>query len=127
MAFASRGRKVRGAVPSRLCNEARDRSEPYRRVGGSAGGQLVSLLGTTGPSPAWDRGGFAHYSSSVQAVVDMYGVVDLVPLDRGPCSALVVCVNQLIGSPQGLQRASELTAAGPIDRMAPGDPPFLIL
>jgi acetyl esterase/lipase len=42
--------------------------------GSSAGGNLVSLLGLAGPQAGFDHGPYADQSSSVQAVVDMFGV-----------------------------------------------------
>lgn len=48
-------------------------------MGGSAGGHLAGLLGTTDPSAGFDAyGGWTNESSQVQAVVDMFGPSDLV-------------------------------------------------
>jgi acetyl esterase/lipase len=46
-------------------------------LGTSAGGQLVSLLGTTGSSALWDTGPYPDESSEVDAVVDEFGPADL--------------------------------------------------
>ena len=46
-------------------------------LGTSAGGQLVSLLGTTGSSTLWDAGPYPDESSAVDAVVDEFGPADL--------------------------------------------------
>jgi pectinesterase len=46
-------------------------------MGGSAGGTLAALLGTTGENMLFEgRGGHPRYSSAVQAVVDIDGIVD---------------------------------------------------
>src|SRR5712692_6733292 len=41
--------------------------------GGSAGGHLVAMLGTAGPSAGYDVGQYLDQSSAVQAVVDEWG------------------------------------------------------
>ncbi|GAB3897384.1 alpha/beta hydrolase [Kibdelosporangium lantanae] len=45
--------------------------------GSSAGGTLVSLLGTTDTSAGFDVGEYTDQTSEVQAVVDMFGAADL--------------------------------------------------
>ncbi len=45
--------------------------------GGSAGGHLAALLGTSDASAGWDVGPYPDQSSRVQAVVDMFGPADL--------------------------------------------------
>ena len=45
--------------------------------GDSAGGQLVSLVATAPPSAGFFTGPYQHQSNRLQAVVDMYGIVDL--------------------------------------------------
>ncbi len=49
--------------------------------GGSGGGQLAALLGTTGTSAGFDVGQYLDRSSQVQAVVDMYGPTELTRMD----------------------------------------------
>ena len=52
--------------------------------GQSAGGHLVALLGTAGPSAGWDIGPYPSESSKVQSVVDMAGPSDLLTMgDQG--------------------------------------------
>ncbi|WP_421681689.1 alpha/beta hydrolase [Stutzerimonas urumqiensis] len=61
--------------------------DPDRIVawGGSAGGHLAALLGTTGGVDALEgSGGNPEYSSRVQAVVNYYGLTDLLSLDSEP-------------------------------------------
>lgn len=46
-------------------------------IGGSAGGQLASLIGATNDNPQYEGNhGYAEFSSSVQAVVDLDGLLD---------------------------------------------------
>lgn len=85
--------------------------------GGSAGGHLVSLLGTSDESAGFDVGEYLEYSSRVQAVVDMFGPSDLT----------------LQFKSQQEQNASrvfvteQLEAASPVTYISADDPPFLIL
>ena len=49
--------------------------------GGSAGGNLVSMLGVTGGIKEFEGdGGWSRYSSRVQAVVDYYGMTDFLTI-----------------------------------------------
>ena len=45
--------------------------------GGSAGGYLAAMAGTTNGVKSFDKGDNLNYSSDVQAVVDVYGVSDV--------------------------------------------------
>jgi len=46
-------------------------------IGGSAGGQLASLIGATNDNPQYEGAqGYAEFSSQVQAVVDLDGLLD---------------------------------------------------
>lgn len=46
-------------------------------IGGSAGGQLASLIGATNDNPAYEGNqGYPEFSSQVQAVVDLDGLLD---------------------------------------------------
>lgn len=84
--------------------------------GGSAGGHLVNLLGTTDASAGFDVGEYLEYSSRVQAVVDMFGPADLtVPFEGGYESASRVF--------DGFDAA----LASPVTYVTPDDPPFLLL
>lgn len=46
-------------------------------MGESAGGTMASLIGVTGGNREFDQGEYLDVDSSVQAVVDLYGLVDL--------------------------------------------------
>ena len=87
--------------------------------GGSAGGHLVALLGTTDESAGFDVGEYLEYSSRVQAVVDMFGPADFtaVPeVSEGASST----VNEAF-------RDFDLALASPVTYVTVDDPPFLIL
>jgi acetyl esterase/lipase len=96
--------------------------------GQSAGGHLVALLGTAGPSAGWDIGPYADESSSVQAVVDMAGPSDLLTLGNKGAAALVAgSFINLLGDVPRKQVGADLKRASPTTYVAAGDPPFLIL
>jgi acetyl esterase/lipase len=87
-------------------------------LGVSAGGHLVSLLGTTDPSAGWDVGEYLEYSSRVQAVIALAPATDLTQQFLSPETQA-----QLL---QGFGTANILTAS-PITYVSPGDPPFLLI
>ena len=91
--------------------------------GGSAGGHLVSMLGTAGPSAGFDTGQYLQQSSSLQAVVDMFGPADLTAGGWGPSATSVI--QQVFGAAPG-QQDSGLAHASPVTYIQPSDPPFLI-
>lgn len=85
--------------------------------GGSAGGHLVSLLGTADASAGFDVGEYLDYPSEVQAVVDMFGPADLTTLFP----------TGLEGLRDSVFDAFDLALASPVTHVTPDDPPFLIL
>jgi acetyl esterase/lipase len=91
--------------------------------GGSAGGHLVSMLGTAGPNAGFDTGQYLQQSSSVQAVVDMFGPADLTAGGWGPYATSVV--EQVFGAKPG-QDNGALAHASPVTYIQSNDPPFLI-
>lgn len=91
--------------------------------GGSAGGHLVSMLGTAGPGAGFDTGQYTSESSSVQAVVDMFGPADLTASGWGPYATSVV--QQVFGVTPG-QDNGVLAKASPVSYIQANDPPFLI-
>lgn len=101
--------------------------------GASAGGHLVSLLGTTGDTKGIDVGDNLGVSSRVQAVCDFFGPSDLTKMDeqagaagRFRHDAPDSPESKLIGVP--VQENREKTArANPINYVSSADPPFLIL
>ncbi len=97
---------------------ARNRIGVY---GGSQGGYLAAMLGTAGREAGFDLGQYLDQSSEVEAVVDMWGPTDLTNLDGSPHWARNL-VRIEFGNSVAAQRASS-----PINYVAAGDPPFLIV
>ncbi|MHB9026536.1 MAG: alpha/beta hydrolase fold domain-containing protein [Armatimonadota bacterium] len=99
--------------------------------GGSAGGHLVALLGTSGGVKELEGDlGNPQYSSQVQAVCDFFGPTDFLQEVGQPSNidrAKPNCPEaRLIGGP--LQENPEKVArANPISYASFDDPPFLIL
>ncbi len=95
--------------------------ERFGAIGPSAGGHLVSLLGVTDQTAGFDVGQYLDYSSRVQAVVDMYGVEDLMP----------PFTKTLFFDRMGIfgtfdDRDPIFAKASPVTYITPDDPPFLI-
>lgn len=90
--------------------------------GSSAGGLLSSLLGLAGPKAGFDGSQYPGQSSSVRAVVDMFGgPADLNDFNNSdPFGRFIVRIG--FGSSTATRRS-----ASPITYVAPGAPPFLIL
>jgi len=86
-------------------------------IGGSAGGQLVSMLGVTGPSDGLEpKEPYGEFSTQVQAVVDMYGPVDLMTWHDV----------SMLGRSRA-QAPDLYRQASPITYLKKGNPPFLVL
>jgi acetyl esterase/lipase len=91
--------------------------------GGSAGGHLVALLGTSDVSAGLEgSGGYAYQSSRVQAVVDFFGPADLSVLFRGNRGALM---DDVFGTSNADSQVLKL--ASPVTYISRDDPPFLII
>lgn len=100
--------------------------------GSSAGGHLVALLGTSGGVQELEgNGGWSDQSSSVQAVVDLYGPTDFRAFvttkgyeghnrDGSPESKLLGG-GEVLGNTAGIRRVNPITY---VDK---DDPPFLII
>lgn len=91
--------------------------------GSSAGGLLVSLLGTAPDLGPWAPAGNPKESAAVQAVVDEFGPEDLAASGWGPYLKKVV--HTVFGALPGLA-IPVLLQASPLYHVAPGDPPFLV-
>lgn len=92
--------------------------------GTSAGGHLVSLLGVTDEGVFEGDGGYAEQSSRVQAVIDLYGPVDLAAMydnRRSQQNLMNVVFNAEGPEDEMIQQAS------PVNHVTPDDPPFLLL
>jgi acetyl esterase/lipase len=87
-------------------------------IGPSAGGHLVSLLGTTTPNEGWDIGKYTDQSSRVQAVIAMAGVMDL---SRSFPNADIEAMKRV-----GFGEYN-VTQASPVSHVTSDDPPFLLL
>ncbi|MBI5297431.1 MAG: alpha/beta hydrolase [Chloroflexi bacterium] len=86
--------------------------------GGSAGGHLVALLGTSDENAGFDVGEYLEYSSRVQAVVDLYGPADLT------LTALTPAQEELLTN---AFTPDQYELASPVTYVTTDDPPFLIL
>jgi len=96
--------------------------------GESAGGHLVSLLASAGPSAGWDVGPYAGTSSKVESVVDMAGPSDLLTMgDQGDAVLVSKEFLRLLGSVATPNLAAALKADSPVSYLKAGDPPFLIV
>ena len=93
--------------------------------GDSAGGHLVSCLGTMSDIKEFEGdGGYPGVSSNVQAVVDFFGPADFMD-PTGSQKPLGKMVEGLLGSPL-VQNPDLWKNASPITYVKAGDPPFLI-
>ncbi|MEW5720699.1 MAG: alpha/beta hydrolase fold domain-containing protein, partial [Chloroflexota bacterium] len=90
--------------------------------GGSAGGHLVAMLGTTDQSAGFDVGEYADQSSRVQAVVDLFGPADLPAMLTGRAE---IVGRTVFGATS--RDDPVLVKASPVTYITPDDPPFLIL
>lgn len=100
--------------------------DPARVVawGGSAGGHLASLVGTSADAAEWEQGHPAGLSR-VQAVIDWFGRADLTPVCTDPSWADSPSASLLGGSGQSV--ADLARKASPIFHVSGDDPPFLIM
>lgn len=87
--------------------------------GGSAGGHLVSLLGTADASAGWDTGAYENISSSISAVSEFFGPTNLQIEFPGNEKELML-------SAFGQTNYADMAFASPIAYIDPNDPPFLI-
>lgn len=106
----------------------------FAAYGGSAGGHLVALLGTTGDIKTFDVGENLNISSKVQAVCDFYGPSDF-SYDESTAAAEFIkrlndpgdAVPQLIGGPVREKRDAARKAS-PVSYVTTNAlPPFLII
>jgi acetyl esterase/lipase len=96
--------------------------------GGSAGGHLVALLGTSGNVNKWDTvGGNTDQSAGVQAVCDFYGPSNFLVEDMpARARAAESPLGRLLGGPVD-ERRDEARQASPVTYISADDPPFLIV
>lgn len=101
--------------------------------GGSAGGHLVSLLGTSGDVKELEgENGSPGFSSRVQCVVDFCGPSDFLEFAKFKRTALPPTASpdspesMLLGGPV-LERQEAARQASPVTYASADDPPFLIV
>ena len=90
--------------------------------GGSAGGHLVAMLGTTDARAGFDVGEYLEQSSRVQVVVDLFGPADLPAMLTGRAAMVAQMVFGATSDNDPI-----LVRASPVTYITPDDPPFLIL
>jgi acetyl esterase/lipase len=100
-------------------------------TGGSAGGHLVALLGTTnGVKELEGSGGNAEFSSDVQAVVDFCGPTDLlwvaIPEHRKQFKVLYDVTAIYVGGPVD-ERRELAKLVSPLHHVSPSTVPMLIV
>lgn len=128
---------TKAAIRWLRANAARFRLDPERIAifGTSAGAHIGSVAATSG-GVSWLEGidlGNPQFSSSVKAVVDLYGPTDLLRLeaDKIDCipldgNASWMPMSQLMGC--AIQECQEWTrTASPMSYVTRDDPPFLIM
>lgn len=99
--------------------------------GGSAGGHLAALTGTSSGNDYLEGDGpFASFSSKVQAVVENYGPTDFIRMNDAPGKmdhdSPSSPESQFIGGPIQ-QNVDKVKLANPVNYVDPSDPPVLII
>lgn len=131
--FPAQIEDCKAAVRWLRANAARYRLDAARFAawGASAGGHLVSLLGTAGDK--FDLGEHHDKSSRVQAVVDYYGPTDFLQMDAHALpsapfkhAAVDSPESQLVGGPL-LENDLIAARANPVTHVSRDDAPFLIV
>ena len=118
--FPSMIEDVKCAIRSLRAHSSEYNLDPDRiaAMGTSAGGHLVSLLGTTEPSAGWDVGEYLDQSSHVKAVIALAPVTDLT---RNFPNADIETIKHVGFGMHNIVEAS------PITYVAPDSPPFLLI
>jgi acetyl esterase/lipase len=101
-------------------------------MGDSAGGQIVALMGLTANTTRFNVGQNSDVSSSVQAVVDLFGPTDLITPDWSTSAVVQGVAPKVFGTTLGPDQPDpaikqELVEASPVSYVASGEPPFLIM
>ena len=111
---------VKCAVRSLRAHASEYNLDPNRigAMGVSAGGHLVSLLGTSDQSKGWDVGEYLDQSSRVKAVIALAPVTDL---SRNLPNTDIEIMKQM-----GFG-ADNFVQASPISHVTSDDPPFLLI
>lgn len=95
-------------------------------MGESAGGTMASLIGLTANKPEFEKGDFLEFDSSVGAVVDFYGLVDLTVEISGDANDNVPpwTLQDYLGVNNTKDAAMKASAMNYVTETAP---PFMIL
>ncbi len=93
--------------------------------GGSAGGHLVSLMGTADDSDGLEGPGLSSFSSRPQAVVDHFGPTDLAAFVAGTPYQTTTIINFLGCAPSDCPDLAR--QASPASFVTADDPPLLII
>jgi acetyl esterase/lipase len=105
-------------------NELKVDSDRIGAMGGSAGGHLALLLGTTSATDDLEgQGGYGEYSSRVQAVASIAGPVDL---SQPFPDAVQQMLTDFVGGAKD-QVATAYQRASPISYLSADDPPILAI
>ncbi len=140
--FPAQIHDVKGAVRFLRAQAAMYSLDPGRigAWGGSAGGHLAALLGTSGglADLEGDVGGNLAFSSLAQAICDCCGPANLwnmYPQDDEPDSPPSLLIGHALGdikanidnpNPPYPELVARMNAASPIAHVTPDDPPFFI-
>jgi acetyl esterase/lipase len=133
--FPAQIEDCKAAVRWLRANAGRYGYDPARvaSYGGSAGGHLAAMLGTTGDVKAFETGASLGQSSRVQAVVDFFGPTDFLQMDAHRPSAQAMVhdtpdspESQLVGGPIR-DNPDRVARANPITYVSADDPPFLVV
>ena len=87
--------------------------------GTSVGGELVNIAALTGSNSQFDVGPYVNQSSSLKAVVDMFGPANLTETSSGWSSSGIL---QVFGN-----NRDGITEASPVNFIAANSPPILIV
>ena len=96
-------------------------------AGESAGGTLAALVGVTGGIPEFEPDDYSEFDSSVAAVVDFYGPVDLIASGNTHVESDTVdswALEAFLGAGYGEETAIRASA---LHYVGAGTPPFMIL
>jgi acetyl esterase/lipase len=127
----------KNAVRFLRMNAAKYHLDPARIgvAGGSAGGHLSLMVGLTGDNPAFEPTGAATpypgVASRVRAVIDMYGISNLLTRQETAPDGTPTGVIRPAGPPKVFgsadPKAPVYVAASPVTHIAKNSPPILIL
>lgn len=123
--FPAQIHDVKAAVRWLRSNAVEYSVDPARigAVGFSAGGHLALMLGVTGVDDGLEGPDPTHgVDSSVKAVVNFFGPIDLAASDLPIIS--IPLRNDLVGGTPG-EKPEETKAASPLSYVTEGDPPIL--